>query len=127
MAEQVAVSAGIKQSLIALLASLTERQCDRTVRVFGTDCGDDFLHPLVCEIGIFSALKHKGAETEIISLATAGENLVETQAVAVCMWIATANSAVEAVIFAVVGKLNQSAQKDFLMVVTGTALRCFLL
>ena len=76
------------------------------LRLDGThQIGDAFF----CIVGILAALQDKGAETQIPAFPTAFKDFLLCQAVALGAGIAAADAAVITVVFAVIGKFDQSA------------------
>ena len=67
---------------------------------------DDAYHALVCKIRVFSALKHKGSEAQIIAHVAAFKDFIFGQPVALGVFVAASYAAIFAVVFADVGKFN---------------------
>ena len=110
--QQIAPRTGIVIALIALARFLPDRKRDAAVRMLRSNRGDQFADFVIGVIGILAALQDKCPVAERIALFAAVENLLICQAVALCMAVARADAAVIAVVFAVVRKLDQAAQKD---------------
>ena len=58
----------------------------------------------------------KGTEAKLVAILAAGEDLILCEAVAVRARVASPDAAVIAVIFAIIGKFDQSADKDLVSV-----------
>ena len=126
MAEKVAVSSCVKKSLIAFAASFSQRESNGAVRKFLTDGSGDCCHAPVMKPGVFSALENKGAKSQSIPMTAAFQNLFLSQPVPLCFFVAAADSAVIAVVFAEAADFNQTADKN-LSFVKGSALKSCLL
>ena len=75
MAEQIPVCPGVIELFVADIRPLAYGQGDGTVGELRTDPGNNIAEPLIGKPSVLSALKDKGAETQIIALFTAGEDI----------------------------------------------------
>ena len=116
MPEQIPVCAGVKICLITRSFFFPDRECHCTVRVCPLDRRHQTADLLIRKIGVFSALQDKGAESKFIPCRAAEEDLLLCEAVALGTCIAPADAAVIAVIFTVVGELDQPADIDLFSV-----------
>ena len=111
VAKQVAVSTSLAKATETLLASFAEREGDGAVRIEPFDFRNPVAEHLVGKPDIFSALKDEGAESQLVARMATVEDLFLGQPVALCLLIAT-DSAVKAVVAAVVRNLDEAAEKD---------------
>ncbi len=108
VAKQIPVSPGLLQQPVAFPASLSHGESHRAVRPPLLDGPDKAAQAFVGEPEVLPALKYKGAKPQLVARLTAAENLLLRQPVALDLAVAFSNAAVIAVVFAKVGKLNQS-------------------
>ena len=116
MAEQISVCPCIKKFLIAFFCFFPYRQRYRTIRMscfYLIYYKTDFV---VRVIWIFTALKHKRAETQLISCVTALKYLFVTQTVPLCIMISMAYSTVITIIFTIICKFYKTADKYFIAI-----------
>ncbi len=106
MAQEVAVGAGLEEALVALLGTFADGKGNGAVGVGAFDGSDDIFQFILGEITILPALKHEGAKAKAVPLAAAFQDFLLGQAVAFGMWVAPADAAVIAVIFAVICKFD---------------------
>ena len=81
------------------------------------DSADDSADFVICIIRILTTLQHEGTEAEPIAFSAAGQDFLLRQTVAFRKAVACADTAVVAVVFAVIGEFNQSADIDFVAVI----------
>lgn len=112
VAEQIAVGSCLPVGSIAFPRFFSHGEGDSAFRELRFDAADDAAKTFIGEVGILTALHDKGAEAQLPALPAAGENFLFGQTVAVGMAVSTANSAVIAVIFTVIGKFNESTDVD---------------
>ena len=112
MTQKIPIRTGIIKRLIALAIAFAQREGDGTVRVFLPNCAHKRNHSLIGEIRVLSALQHKGAKAERVSLLAALKDLLNTQPIPLRILIAAANAAVIAIISADVCEFDQSAQEN---------------
>ena len=112
VAQEIAVSARLLHTFIALEASLAEGESDSAVGIFFAELGNDTAHKVVGESRVLTALHNEGAESELIAVFTAGEYLFTGKAVAFGILVASADTAVKAVVLAVGRYLDKSTEKD---------------
>lgn len=124
MAQQISVCPCIKIALIALLWLFTDRECNCAVQILCLNPGHYLTDALIRVVRIFTSLQHKGTKTKLIAALAACHNLLRTQAVAVRMGIAVPYTAVETIVFAVVGKLYQPSYKNLIAIGLVCFLRC---
>ena len=100
------VSPGFIQLLVAFRGAFPDRESDGAVWPAFSHRRNNIRQSFIREPAVFSALKHKGAETKDIALLTAGKDILFCQAVALCVRIALSYTAVVAVIFTVICKFD---------------------
>ena len=107
--EQIAVGPRREQRAVAPFRPFAHAQGDRHVRQKRANIAHDGAQARVGEMGIFAALQHHGAETQCVSLLRAGQNVRLAQPVALGAMVAPADAAIQAVVFAEIGKFDQPA------------------
>ena len=112
MPQEIAVCTRVKVCLIARARLFADGERDGAVGIALADRGDDGADLVVGIVGILAALQDKGAESERIALAAAGEDVHQLQPVAGGVPVSVPDAAVVAVVFAVVGKFDESAHID---------------
>ena len=117
MAQQITVGACIKVCLVAGTAFFADGQRNGTVGMLLANGADDSADFVVCIICIFAALQHESAKAEPIAFGATGQDFLLRQTVAFREAVAGADTAVVAVVFAVIGEFNQSADIDFVAVI----------
>ena len=110
--QQVAVRARVIKALIAAARLFADRQGDGAVGVTLPDRRDDLTNAVVGIIRILAALQDKGAISQRVALGTAGKDLIPAQPIALDASVLCAQTTVTAVVFAVIGELDQPAQKN---------------
>ena len=110
--EQVTVRSSLLQTTVAFLGTFSKGKGYGDVRTAFLHCGDDVAHPFVGEPCVFAALQDECAEPCGIALLQTAENLLFCQTVADDGRVASADAAVQAVVFAEVAQFHQSAQED---------------
>ena len=115
--QQIAVGARFEVSLITFARFFADRQRHGAVGITLFDRSDDITDQIIGIIRILAALQHEGAVPQRVALFTAGQDLVLAQAVTLGVGVPSAQSAVQTVIFAVRGELDQPAQIDRVAVV----------
>ena len=124
VAQKIAVGTRPEKREIAFIAPLAEREGNGTIGKFGLYTPDDPAEPLVGKPGVLSPLQHKGAKTEGIALTRAGKDLLACQTVALGFFVAPAQAAIKAVVFAIAADLDQSAHENLVAVSGGAYLVC---
>ena len=81
------------------------------------DGADDSADYVIRIIRILATLQHEGTEAEPIAFGTAGKNFLLCKAVAFRKAVAGADTAVVAVVFAVIGEFNQTTDIDLVAVI----------
>lgn len=89
---------------------------DRTVRKSGMDCVNDVCQDGIGKISILASLQNEGAKAQLISVLAAVQNGLLRQAVSAGILVAPPDSAIEAVIFAVVCKFDQATDEDTVLI-----------
>ena len=109
VAQKIAVGPRVEQLLVALPAPFAhgERHC--AVRPRRLQRPHDAAEPLVGKIRVFPALQHHRAEAHAVARLGAEKNFFLRQTVAAGPRVGAANAAVEAVVFAEIGKFDQPA------------------
>ena len=110
MTQQIPVSAGIEPRLVGLPAPLADRKRHGRVRVVLFQGPHDIRDHLVRIERVLPALKDEGAKSEFMSLVRAKKDLLLCETVPLALRVSGADTAVEAVVPAVVGKFDQAAQ-----------------
>ena len=108
MPEQITVCPCIKKPLVAFFGPLPQGKGYGTVRIAAADLADNLYHPVIIKIRVFPSLKDKCPEAQLIALPAAGEDLVPCEPVAVKLAVIPPDPAIETVVFAIVGKLDES-------------------
>lgn len=111
MPEQIPVRPRLIKQAVRSLFPFTDGEGERTIRPATFDQTDDMLYPRIRIPGILPSLQDKGAESQLISLLTAGQNFLFRQAVALSFFILPAQSTVITIIFTKAGKLDQTSDK----------------
>lgn len=112
MPQKISVGSGVEESPIAVEGLLSNGKRDGTIRVETFDVCDQADHFLIRIIRILSALQYEGSESQFISGLAAGEDIFFREPIASGAGVAPADSAVETIVFAVVGEFDQSADID---------------
>ena len=120
--QQIAVGARVKIRLVAVARLFAHRQGDGAIGISGANRRHNGAKAIIGKIRVLAALQHKGAKPQPVSFGTAGENLVIAQPVAGGTAVTAANSAIIAIVFAVIGKFDQPAY-IYLVAVHGTTRR----
>ena len=126
MTQKIPVCPGLTESLVTLHRTFPYGQGHSTLRIFFFYPSDNVFHPFVAVIRIFPSLQYKGPESQLISIFTAGKDLLFCQPVAFRIPVAPANTAVIAVIFTVIGKLNETSGIDLIPIIFLSELQCTL-
>ena len=109
VAQKITVCTGLKVFFIALFRLFTDGKRDGTIGICFANSRHDLADTFIREIRVLTALQNEGAETERISLFAAGKDMLFLQAITLRAAVISADTAVVAVIFAVVRKLYKSA------------------
>ena len=117
VAQKIPVCPGIKKGLVGSAAPFPHREGQGTVGKGGFDLADQAGQPLVREETVLPALEHKCAHAQLIALAAAVQDLILRKPVAADVGIAPADTAVETVVPAEVGELDQPPDIDIPSVV----------
>ena len=117
VAQKIAVCLGVKKRLITFPGAFADGKGHCAVWEFFFDRTHDLTDFFIGKPKILSALEDESAKAQLISGPAAGKNLLLCQTVAFCLTIAGADTAVIAVISAVVGKFNESADPYLVPVV----------
>ena len=110
MPQQIAIRSRLKIALIARARFFTDRERYGAVGVFFLDGADDIADHVIREVRILAALQDKGAVAQRIALLAAGEDLLLAQPIALGVLVACPESAVQTIVLAVGGELDQAAQ-----------------
>ena len=117
MAQQITVGACIEVCLIAGTAFLADGQRNGAVRMLLADSADDSADFVIRIIRILATLQHEGAEAKSIAFGATGQDFFLCQTVACREAVAGADTAVVAVVFAVIGEFNQTTDIDLVAVI----------
>ena len=117
VAQQITVGACIEVCLIAGTAFFANGQCNGAVRMLLADGADNSADFVICIIRILTTLQHEGTEAEPIAFSAAGQDFLLRQTVAFRKAVACADTAVVAVVFAVIGEFNQTTDIDLVAVI----------
>ena len=109
MTEKISVHAGFSVASVRLLRFFSNGKGQGTVRVFCFNLMYNRKKSFICIISVLSSLKNKSPESQFITLLTAEENVFFCQSVSLGIFVAAADTTVITVIFAVIGKFNQSS------------------
>jgi hypothetical protein len=110
MPEQITVRPGAVQGFIACTAPLPNREGYGMAGEFGPYGRDNIRHAFIGKIGVFPALEDKGFKAQTVPDPAAVKDLSFTEPVSLRSLIAPPDPAVEAVIFAVIGKFDKPAK-----------------
>ena len=109
VAQKIAVGPRVEQLLVALPAPFAHGERHRAVGPRRLQRPHDAAEPLVGEIRILPALQHHRAEAHAVARLGAEKNFFLRQPVAAGPRVGAADAAVEAVVFAEIGKFDQPA------------------
>ena len=123
--EQISVCPCIKKSLVTLPLLFPHRECHRTVTVFLFYGHDQLCDPVIRIPGVLAPLEHKGPEPKGITFPAALHNFFPAQTVTFRPAVSFSDPAVVAVVFAVIGKLDQSSDVNAVSVIFFPHPRCF--
>ena len=112
MAQKIAIGPRIKESSVALVRALAQRERDGAVRVGALNPQDERDEPRVIEQRILPSLQDEGPEAQLVPLVTTAEDLGGRQAVAPNPTVTATNAAVVAVVPTVVGYLDEPTDED---------------
>ena len=112
VAEKIAVRARVKPFLVSHPVLFSHRKGQGAVGELSLDGPDQLRDPLPVKPGVLAALEHEGPKSKTITRFTAAENLLLGQSVAAAIAVAPPDAAVVAVIAAVIGKFNETADED---------------
>ena len=110
--KQIAGGARIEQALVRFARAFAQGKGDGAIGVALVNGGDYARHAIIGEERVFPALEHKGTEAQLVALFAACQDLFLAEPIAVCASIASPYAAVEAVVLAVVGELDEPAGED---------------
>ena len=116
MPQQIPVRPGLAKLRIALPAALPHGQRHSTVRMVLLDLPHDSAKHFIRKMRIFPALHHYRAQAEPVSFVRAGEDLLLREAVPLTIPVASADSAVDAVVFADVTDLQKAPDENLVSV-----------
>ena len=116
--KKVSVSTCVEKSFIALFTLFTDRERYGAVRKTATDFGYNIADYFVCIMQIFAALQNIGAKAQPVSFFAAGEDFVLCQSVTDSVLVVPPDTAVVAVVAAIVRKFYQSTDIHFIAVYT---------
>ena len=122
VAQQVAVGACIEISLIAGTAFFADGQRNRAVGMLPADGADERTDFVICIIKVLAALQHEGAKAQFVAFSAAGKNFLLRKAIALGKAVACTDTAVVAVVFAVIGEFYQPADIDLVAIVLAAEL-----
>ena len=112
MAQKIPVRPGFFKQSVAFFLLFSYGQRNGTPGKFLADSPYDLCHSLIVEIRIFSTLKDKCTKSQFVSRPAAVQDLFPGQPVPGGVSVASADPAVIAVVFTVIGKFNKSPDKD---------------
>ena len=112
MTQKIPVRPGFFKQSVAFFLLLSYGQRNGAPGKFLTDSSYDLCHSLIIEIRILSSLKDKGTKSQFIPCPAAVQDLFLGQPVPGGVFVASADPAVIAVVFTVIGKFNKSPDKD---------------
>ena len=107
--QQVTFGARLMQTLVALAASLAERQRDRAVGMRRMDALYNAAEHVVGEEGVFPALQNERAKSQLVACVRTFDDLVGGEAVAACGGVRPADAAVQAIVLAEARHLDEPA------------------
>ena len=107
--QQVTFGARLMQTLVALAASLAERQRDRTVGMRRMDARDDATQHVIGEEGVFPTLQNERAKSQIVANVRTFDDLVGGKAIAARRGVRPTDAAVQAVVLAGARHLDEPA------------------
>ena len=116
MPQKITVCPSFFVSTVAFFGFLAYGKRQGTVRIHFFDLADQCDQFFICIISILPTLEDKGTESQFIAFFAACKDIFFCQAVALGVSVAPADPAVIAVIFAVVGKLNQATYIDLVSI-----------
>ena len=116
MPQQVSISTSLEILLVAFSAFFSNGKGYSAIRILFLDTANNMTHSSICEIFVLSTLEYKGAKAQSVAFLTAGKNFFLRKAIAFSQLVASADTAIIAVIFAVVGKFNKSPNKNSLTI-----------
>ena len=106
--QQVPVGPRVKQRLVRGPAPFPHRKGHGAAGPAGFDFPHQGAEPFVGEVRVLAPLQHKGAEPQPVPGLAAGQNLLLRKAVPLRPPVAPTDAAVQAVVFAVIGKFDQA-------------------
>ena len=127
MSKQVSVRSRFFPQSVCFFRMFSYRQCDRTLRIQRPYLPDNLRQFFICIIWILAALQHKCPKAKFIAIGTAVKYLLFRQTIALCISVAISNSAIIAVIPAIIGKFNQSTGINICAIIFFLKPNCFLL
>ena len=116
MAQKITVGSCLIKRPISLIRFLTDGNRIRSVGIGLADGLNKCDHPVIGKISILPALQHESAKAKLVSGYTTIKNLLVCQPVPVSIFVAFANTAVETIVAAVIGKFNKTPDIDIMTV-----------
>ena len=112
MPEKITVCPSLMESPVFCFRLFSNRKCQGTIRISFFYLIDQIGKSFLRKISILASLQHKGPEAQIVSLPAAMENILFCKTVPGCIFIASSDTTVIAVIFAVIGEFDQTSDKN---------------
>lgn len=114
--QKIAVGAGFAQAFVAFPAAFSKRKRYGAVGMLALDCAQESAEAPIGKIRVLAALQDKCAEAQRITLPAAGQDAVRVKTVALTASVASAEPAVQAVVFADAADFDQTADVNFVSV-----------
>ena len=124
MPQEKTVCPCLFQDAVALPGAFAYGESDCAVLPPGMDGRDDIRQTAVRKPAVLPALEYKRAEPEFIAVLTAGQDLIRREAVPLGIGVALSDPAVQTVIAAVIGELDQAAYVDVMSVMADAGFPC---
>lgn len=107
--QKIAVGAGFAQAFVAFPAAFSKRKRYGAVGMLALDCAQESAEAPIGKIRVLAALQDKCAEAQRITFPAAGQDFVRVKTVALTASVASAEPAVQAVVFADAADFDQTA------------------
>ena len=124
MPQEKTVCPCLFQDAVTLPGAFAYGESDCAVLPPGMDGRDDIRQTAVRKPAVLPALEYKSAEPEFIAVLTAGQDLIRCEAVPLGIGVALSDPAVQTVIAAVIGELDQAAYVDVMSVMADAGFLC---
>jgi len=115
--QKIAVGSCVKKCLEACFVPFSCGKGDGAVRKAAADPADKICEPVSGKGSVLTALEYEGAQAKDVPLVAAGKDLILVKTVTAGIPVAPADAAVEAVVPAVIGKLDKPPHKNILAVI----------